>query len=106
MARRTFRDSPNGPVLDYDPAIASAPGAKTKTSSLLAWFALRRLARKGPALLIRGERSDIVSPDIAARMQRRAPTLQVAVIPDVGHAPTLAEPQALTAILSFLERAP
>ena len=106
MARRTFRDGPDGPVLDYDPAIASAPGAKTKTSSLLAWFALRRLAKNGPTLLVRGERSDILSADIAARMQRKAPTLEVAVSPGVGHAPTLAEPQALAAILGFLERAP
>jgi pimeloyl-ACP methyl ester carboxylesterase len=106
MARRTFRDGPDGPILDYDPAIASAPGAKTKTSSLLAWFALRRLAKNGPTLLVRGERSDILSADIAARMQRKAPTLEVAVIPGVGHAPTLAEPQALAAILGFLERAP
>lgn len=106
MARRMFRDGPDGPVLDYDPAIASAPGGKAKTSSLIAWFALRRLAKRAPTLLIRGEQSDILSADIAERMQRRAPTLQFALVPGVGHAPTLAEPQALAAIRSFLDSVP
>lgn len=106
MARRTFRDGPGGPELDYDPAIASAPGAKTRTSSLLAWFALRRVAKRVPTLLIRGEHSDILSAAIADRMQRKAPALQQAVIPNVGHAPTLAEPESLRAITTFLNRAP
>ena len=104
MARRIFRDGPAGPELDYDPAIATAPGARTKTSSFLAWFALRRLAKRVPTLLIRGEHSDILSDQIARRMQRKAPAMQLAVIPNVGHAPTLAEPEALAAIRSFLGR--
>jgi len=106
MARRTFRDGPDGPVLDYDPAIASAAGAKPKTSSFLAWFALKRLAKRVPTLVIRGAQSDILSADIAARMQRKAPKMELALIPGVGHAPTLAEPEALQAIAAFLGRAP
>ena len=104
MAHRTFRDGPDGPILDYDPAIASAPGARAKTSSLLAWLALRRLAKRVPTLLVRGEHSDILSATIAERMQRRAPALGQAVIPNVGHAPTLAEPESLAAIRGFLDR--
>ena len=106
MARRTFRQGTEGPLLDYDPAIARAPGAKTKTSSLLAWFAFRRLARKVPTLLIRGEHSDILSAEIAAKMKRKAPGLQTVVVPGVGHAATLAEPEAVAAIRDFLVRAP
>ena len=106
MARRTFREGPDGPVLDYDPAIASAARGKAKSSSLLAWFAFRRLARHVPTLLIRGETSDIMSAEIAERMRRRAPALQVAVVPGVGHAPMLSEPEALKAIRAFLTSAP
>jgi len=105
MARRTFRDGPAGPVLDYDPAIAAA-GGKAKTLSLIAWFAFRRLARRVPTLLLRGETSDILSADIAARMRRKAPSLEVVVVPGVGHAPTLAEPEAIAAIHGFLDRVP
>ena len=106
MARRAFRDGPDGPVLDYDPAIAAASSGKAKTSSLVAWFAFRRLAKRAPVLLIRGEQSDIISADIARRMQRRAPSLQVTVVPGVGHAPMLDEPEALAAIRSFLATVP
>jgi pimeloyl-ACP methyl ester carboxylesterase len=39
-------------------------------------------------------------------MKRKAPALQVVVVPGVGHAPTLAEPEALAAIRAFLNRVP
>lgn len=106
MAQRTFRDTADGPVLDYDPAIATAPGGKAKSSSILAWFAFRRLAKRAPTMLIRGALSDIISADIAERMQRRAPSLRVATVPGVGHAPALDEPAALSAIQGFLAAAP
>jgi pimeloyl-ACP methyl ester carboxylesterase len=106
MARRTFRDGPEGPVLDYDPAIASAPAGNAKFASLIAWLAFWRLARRAPTLLVRGEHSDILTAPIAAKMQRRAPSLQVAVVPGVGHAPTLAEPETLAAIRAFLAEVP
>lgn len=106
IARRTFRDDPDGPVLDYDPAIAAAAKPASRFASLVAWLAFRRLARRVPTLLIRGERSDILSAGIAARMQRQAPGLEVVVVPVVGHAPTLAEPEALAAIEAFLASLP
>ena len=106
MARRMFREGPDGPVLDYDPAIAGAGGGKAKASSFIAWFAFRRLAKRVPTLLIRGENSDVLSADIAERMRRRAPALQTVVVPGVGHAPTLAEPETRAAIAAFLERVP
>lgn len=106
MARRLFRDGADGPVLDYDPAIASAAGGAGKLASLIAWLAFRRLAKRVPTMLIRGKHSDILSAAIASRMQRKAPSLTVAVIPGVGHAPTLAEPESLAAIRSFLANLP
>ncbi|HVL30073.1 MAG TPA: alpha/beta hydrolase [Sphingomicrobium sp.] len=102
IARRTFRDGPEGPVLDYDPAIAAAAKPAGRLASLIAWLAFRRLAQRVPTLLIRGERSDILSAGIAARMQRQAPGLEVVVVPVVGHAPTLSEPEARAAIEAFL----
>jgi pimeloyl-ACP methyl ester carboxylesterase len=106
MARRTFRDGPDGPVLDYDPAIASVAKSASIAAGLIAWFAFRRLTRTAPTLLIRGEQSDIVSAAIAARMQRKAPNLQVTTVAGVGHAPTLAEPEAMSAIRAFLASVP
>lgn len=108
LARRAFRDGPTGPVHDYDPAVApsAAPGRiRTGLAGMLAWLAFRRIARRVPTLLIRGERSDILSAAIAEKMKRQAPALEVMTIPTVGHAPLLDEPEALAAIRAFLQRA-
>lgn len=107
FARRTFREQEGRPVLDYDPAIA-VPLAKgpVKTRSLLATLLFRRLARRRPTLLVRGELSDLTTAEIAARMKRSAPSLKIAVVPGIGHAPMLTEPAALTAIDEFLATVP
>ena len=73
---------------------------------MAAWLLFRRLARKRPTLLIRGALSDIISSDIASRMKRHAPDLELAEVPDVGHAPMLDEPAAIAAIESCLGRVP
>ena len=107
FAERTFREGANGPELDYDPAIGVVLARPASKSSLwLAGFLFRRLARKRPTLLIRGEKSDIISPAIAGRMQRMAPLMQRLDVPGVGHAPTLSEPEAVDAIEQFLRTVP
>ena len=108
LARRSFREDESGkPVLDYDPHIADPIRAgKGKAPNWLAWFLFRRLARGRPALLVRGETSDILSRDIARRMQARVPAMQFAEVPGVGHAPGLDEPEARSAIERFLAPLP
>jgi pimeloyl-ACP methyl ester carboxylesterase len=108
FARRVFREGTEGaPVLDYDPDISApikAAGAKALTPNLWPWF--RRLARKRPVLAIRGGTSDLLSPEIAAKMQKAAPKMILAEIPGIGHAPMLDEPEAKAAIFEFLSEAP
>jgi len=55
---------------------------------------------------VRGELSDLTTDAIARRMKRSAPSLQLAVIPGVGHAPALTEPEAIKAIDEFLAGVP
>ena len=104
FARRVFRQQPDGEiVLDYDPDIAvpiRAAGAKALVPNLWPWF--RRLAKKRPTLLIRGETSDLLSAAIAEKMRKAAPAMAFAEIPGVGHAPMLDEPEAKAAIFEFL----
>ena len=103
FARRTFRETDGRPELDYDPAImAPLVQGRYKAPTWLAWFLFRRLARKRPVLLVRGERSDLLSRAIADRMRRQAPDLRVVEVPNVGHAPMLVEPEAVQAIDAFL----
>jgi len=113
FAQRTFRQASvsrqasAGLELDYDPAI-TVPLQKPppKLAGFVAGLLFRRLARRRPTLLIRGELSDIVSANIADKMQRMAPQLQRVVVPSVGHAPMLTESVAVDAIDQFLRTTP
>ena len=107
FARRTFVDADGAPRLDYDAAIMQPLSQnRYKAMTLVAWYLFKRLARSAPVLLVRGELSDLLSKDIADKMQRRAPAMRRAEIPRVGHAPMLSEPQAVEAIEAFLRTAP
>jgi pimeloyl-ACP methyl ester carboxylesterase len=107
FARRLFREVDGVPRLDYDPGIAlqlrrdlyKAPDAE-------AWDLFRILATGRPTLLIRGDLSDLLSPEIAARMREVAPEMQQVDVARVGHAPMLTEPEAVQALRSFLAQVP
>ena len=107
FARRTFRNSAEGPALDYDPAISV--GLAKPPSRAVVWMAgmlFRRLARKRPTLLVRGAMSDVITSGIADRMQRTAPGMKRVDVPEVGHAPLLSVPEAVDAIDRFLRTVP
>ena len=57
-----------------------------------------------PVLLVHGAISDILTDDIIVDMRDKKPDLEVVVVPDTGHAPMLDEPEAVNAILEFLDR--
>jgi pimeloyl-ACP methyl ester carboxylesterase len=54
-----------------------------------------------PIMVVRGERSDILTPDILAKMMDVQPTIEVVVVPDVGHPPLLDEPGVPDAVAAF-----
>ncbi len=104
FARRTFRERDDGALeLDYDPqiAIGFAAAADAPPADLSPLF--QALAAK-PILSLRGGLSDLLSPETVARMRALKPDLESAEVEDVGHAPTLEEPQAWDAILGFLAK--
>jgi pimeloyl-ACP methyl ester carboxylesterase len=105
-ARRAFVESAPGVLaMRYDANIGLAIRAgAVKTSSMMANFAFKRLARRRPTLLVRGALSDLVEDDQVARMRAMAPQLAYAEIDNVGHAPMLMEPQAQAALREFLAR--
>ena len=108
FARRTFKIGTEGaPVLNYDPDIAvpiRAAGAKALVPKL--WPLFNRLSKGRPVLLVRGGTSDLLSPEIAAKMRKRAPKMDYVEVPGVGHAPMLDEPEAKAAIFPFLSELP
>lgn len=105
FAQRLFVEGPDGiPVLNYDPDISvpiKADAAKALTPDL--WPLFRCLTDTAPTLLVRGGISDLISPEIVAKMQAAAPDMAYAEVPAIGHAPMLSEPEAKAAIFKFLE---
>jgi len=108
FARRTFRIGTEGtPIPDYDPDIMApirAAGARALVPNLWPFFS--RLAKGRPVLLVRGETSDLLSPEIAAKMRKRAPKMDFVEVPGIGHAPMLDESEAKAAIFPFLGELP
>lgn len=104
MAKRVYRLSSAGRiVLDYDARIAEPfrlPGNEAGPDMWRAFAALRDV----PVLVVRGERSDMLSSATAERMIATLPGARLVTVPRVGHVPTLAEPEALGAIEQLLER--
>lgn len=108
VAERSFVEDETGkPVLDYDPDIAVPISRRPPPRRLpFGWLLFRLIARRRPMLLLRGELSDLISAEIAARMCRTAPHMAFTQVPGVGHAPWLDEPAARDAIQAFLRTAP
>jgi pimeloyl-ACP methyl ester carboxylesterase len=107
-ARRAFEQDGDGRLCPrYDPNIAIAlQTGKLRTTSLAGRMAFRRLAKKRPVLLVRGELSDLLEARQSDWMRRAAPAMEYVEVPKVGHAPMLTEPAALEAIAHFLATVP
>jgi pimeloyl-ACP methyl ester carboxylesterase len=102
MAQRNCREE-NGEIrFDYDMAIAEPFRNAGATPAVDLWPFFTALAQK-PLLVVRGEKSDLLTAATAARMQTVAPHMKLAVVPGVGHAPELSEPEAVAAIDAFLD---
>jgi len=59
-------------------------------------------AIRAPTLLLRGERSDLLSRETAQEMTRRGPRAKLAEIRGVGHAPTLLHADQIAIVRDFL----
>lgn len=102
MAKRTLVVTQNGRIsFDYDMAIAEPfkePGNAAPPNLWLAYEALRGV----PMVLVRGELSDLLTPDTVKQMRVRNPAMTSVTVPRVGHAPNLDEPEARAAIDALL----
>ncbi|MFA9219483.1 MAG: alpha/beta fold hydrolase [Sphingomonadaceae bacterium] len=107
-ARRCFAEDGNGNIsAQYDPGIAEAlKQGKIKTSSLIARWAFRRLARKVPTMLLHGGLSDLIEAEQVAAMRADAPEMKIVEVPNIGHAPMLNEAVSLQALSAFLTPLP
>lgn len=104
MAKRTMIVTQNGRIsYDYDMAIAEPfkqPGGAAPANLWAAYEALRDV----PMVLVRGELSDLLTPETVEQMAVRNPAMTSVTVPRVGHAPTLDEPEARAAIDALLAK--
>lgn len=104
MAKRLCRLTQQGRVVyDYDMKIAEPfrlPGGEAGVDLWPAFDSLKDI----PTLLLRGELSDLLSDATARRMAARHPGLDYVVVPRVGHAPALDEPESIAGMDRLLAR--
>jgi len=101
MAKRNCREENGAIRFDYDMAIAEPFKTAGPVPEVDLWPLFAALGQK-PLLVVRGEKSDLLTAQTAAKMQSVAPGMKLVSIPGVGHAPELSEPEAVAAIDEFL----
>jgi pimeloyl-ACP methyl ester carboxylesterase len=101
MAKRNCREEDGEIRFDYDMAIAEPFKTLGPTPKVDLWPFFAALGQK-PLLVIRGTKSDLLTVETADKMQQVAPSMKLATVSGVGHAPELNEPEAVAAIDEFL----
>jgi pimeloyl-ACP methyl ester carboxylesterase len=102
FAKRTCKLTNNGRiVLDYDMKIAEPFKLPGGEAGVDLWPVYEALADV-PLLILRGQSSDILEKQAAAKMLKKHSNASLVTVPGVGHAPSLDEPAAQAAIHDFL----
>lgn len=91
-------------TLHYDPAIGTPLRAMTPENAMVGEATLWALYDqiKAQTLLIRGQDSDLLTPETAMDMTQRGPRATLETWPGFGHAPTLTGNDQIQKIVSFL----
>jgi pimeloyl-ACP methyl ester carboxylesterase len=101
FAQRTWREHGGRLVPDYDLKLArTLQGVDLQRLPTL-WNHFDTLTRV-PLMVIRGANSDMLAPTTLATMLSRRNELEVAIVPDQGHAPLLGEPKLIRRIAAFV----
>lgn len=104
MAKRLYRVNSSGRiVLDYDMKIAEPFRVPGNEAGPDMWPTIDAIDGR-PLLIVRGERSDILSAETAAKMVARVQGAELVTVAEVGHAPTLDEPEAVAGIERLLAK--
>ncbi|MFA9231818.1 MAG: alpha/beta fold hydrolase [Microgenomates group bacterium] len=104
-ARLHYTETENGLRITYDHTLREAFLAAFQGPEVDLW-PLFDAAAGLPLALIRGENSDLLSPETTAEMRARRPDMLFAQVPDRAHIPFLDEPESVAVITAFLQRLP
>jgi pimeloyl-ACP methyl ester carboxylesterase len=103
LAEHSSRVLPDGRLgLAYDPAIGKGllHGPLADADLWPQWEAIRC-----PVLVLRGDRSDVLTAETAGQMARRGRDVRVITLSGVGHAPALMDEPQIRLVRDFLDRA-
>jgi len=101
LTEHVVRKNADGSLrMHYDPAIAVAFNATLPSKDVELWNFYDAI--RCPTLVLRGEQSDLLTRDTAARMTGRGPRARIVEIPGVGHAPTLIHADQIAIVRDFL----
>jgi pimeloyl-ACP methyl ester carboxylesterase len=101
LTNNVVRRQPDGSWrMHYDPAIAVPFTAGLNGQDLDLWAMYDAVSC--PTLVLRGQASDLLTPDTAAAMEQRGPRARCVEFPGVGHAPTLMHEDQIAVVRNFL----
>ncbi|MGB7543933.1 MAG: alpha/beta hydrolase [Burkholderiales bacterium] len=101
LTEHVVRKNPDGTLrMHYDPAIAVPFNAQLPHKDIELWDFYDAI--RCSTLVLRGEKSDLLTRDTAAQMAARGPRARVAEIAGVGHAPTLIHTDQIAIVRDFL----
>lgn len=100
VARQLFNEVDGRPSAGYDPKLMNSLSVLDGPMPAL-WPQFEALTRV-PMMVIRGERSDILSEATVDEMRQRHPQIQSLVVPHQGHAPLLKDELSQSTISQFL----
>ena len=103
FARRIAIERQGRILFDYDPRIAEPFEATAASPPMDIWVNYEELAGR-PVTVLRGELTDLFAREVAEKMARVIPDVELVTVPGVGHAPMLDEPESLAAMERLLER--
>ncbi|MFD0987367.1 alpha/beta fold hydrolase [Methyloligella solikamskensis] len=102
IARAIFKEENGKPARAYDPDLGKAfEGVDLSQPGAEQWGAFSALT-PFPTLALRGENSDILSPETLAKMGEVHPNLETETIEGEGHAPMLKDQRSIETVAQFL----
>jgi pimeloyl-ACP methyl ester carboxylesterase len=102
LTEHVVRENPDGSFrMHYDPQLALPLQARGETEDIELWGVYDQI--RCPTMVLRGERSDLISREVATAMAERGPRAKLVEIAGVGHAPTLIHQDQIQLVRAFLD---
>ncbi len=102
IARQLYMEEDGLPTQGYDPALAKSLSEIDLASSTPRMWPHFDALKRVPALVLRGENTDVLSRETVDEMAARHPALQIYEVQEEGHAPLLRDRHSLRVIDKFL----